>query len=142
MRNIVLGLCLLFTVTAGAQKPDEKVPKADIPKIESVVRAQLKAFAENDSERAFSFATPAVKTRFGHAAVFMNMVREGYAVLIKPASATFLEPAVIAGETIQPVRLVTLEGETWVALYQMERQKDGNWKIAGCDIAPSTIKSI
>jgi hypothetical protein len=28
-----------------------------------------------------------------------------------------------------------------VALYRMESQKDGAWRIAGCDIAPSNVRS-
>jgi len=28
-----------------------------------------------------------------------------------------------------------------VALYQMQKQADGRWRIAGCVIAPSTVQS-
>lgn len=30
-------------------------------------------------------------------------------------------------------------GAVLVALYPMEKQKDGTWRIAGCVIAPSTV---
>ena len=47
----------------------------------------------------------------------------------------------IEGSTIQPLRLVMPDGSVLVALYTMERQRDGSWRIAGCVIAPSTVKS-
>ena len=28
-----------------------------------------------------------------------------------------------------------------VALYEMQKQKDGRWRIAGCVIAPSTVQA-
>ena len=53
----------------------------------------------------------------------------------------FLEGAVIEGAVIQPLRLILPDNTVLVAIYQMERQKDGRWKIAGCVLAPSTVQA-
>ena len=42
---------------------------------------------------------------------------------------------------IQPLRLVAPDNTVLVALYTMEKQKDGRWKIAGCVLAPSTVQA-
>jgi hypothetical protein len=40
------------------------------------------------------------------------------------------------------VRLVARDDSVQVALYTMEKQRDGAWKITGCVLAPSTVQSV
>ena len=47
----------------------------------------------------------------------------------------------IDGAVIQPLRLVAPDNSVRVALYTMEKQKDGRWRIAGCILAPSTVQA-
>ena len=37
--------------------------------------------------------------------------------------------------------LVAPDNSVLVALYTMEKQKDGRWRIAGCVLAPSTVQA-
>jgi hypothetical protein len=132
------------TVTAaafaqGAQGPTH--PAAEWQKIRGVVAAQREALVAGNGERAFGYATPALRRQYGSAEAFMRMVREGYQALVDARYTESLEGAVIEGSTIQPLRLVMPDGAVLVALYKMERQRDGSWRIAGCVIAPSTVKS-
>jgi hypothetical protein len=57
----------------------------------------------------------------------------------------YLEGAVIDGRVIQPLRLILRDGTVLVALYTMEKipdeEGDARWRIAGCLLAPSTVKS-
>ena len=71
----------------------------------------------------------------------MEMVRESYSALYMNTSREFLEAAVIDDQVIQPLRIVTRTGETLVALYSLERQPDREWRIGGCELAPSTLRS-
>jgi hypothetical protein len=48
---------------------------------------------------------------------------------------------VIDGHTIQPLRLVMSDDTVLVALYEMQRDERDRWRIAGCVIAPSTVRS-
>jgi len=69
------------------------------------------------------------------------MVREGYAPLLAARYTQFLEGALIEGAVIQPLRLVLPDDTVVIALYEMQRQPDGRWRIAGCVLAPSTVQS-
>jgi hypothetical protein len=40
------------------------------------------------------------------------------------------------------LRIVTHDGENLVALYTLVRQPDKEWRIGGCELAPSTLNSI
>ena len=139
VRAIVAVFIALATTLALAQGSGH--PAADWDRIRSVVTAQREALVAGDGERAFAFATPALRRQYGSAEAFMRMVRSGYQALVDARYVELLEGAVIEGSTIQPLRLVMPDGAVLVALYTMQRQRDGSWRIAGCVIAPSTVKS-
>jgi hypothetical protein len=126
-------------------KPDResasKLSAADREKIQRVITLQIRAFERNDEAIAFSYATPESRRQFGTPRAFMEMVRVGYSALFKNSSREFLEAATINGTTIQPLRLITLDGETIIALYTMERQPDQEWRVGGCDLSPATLSS-
>ena len=48
---------------------------------------------------------------------------------------TFRDLAIENGVPVQAVEIRGPDGEGVLALYFMERQKDGSWKINGCLIA-------
>jgi hypothetical protein len=135
---------LLAVVAAGAlAQPvvEPTHPAAEWTAIRQVIAAQRDALLAGEGQRAFGFATPALQRQYGSADAFMQMVRKGYRALIDARYTEFLDGAVIGGDTIQPLRLVMPDGAVLVALYTMERQRDGRWRIAGCIVAPSTVKS-
>ena len=55
----------------------------------------------------------------------------GYAAVYRPREVEFLELNEDRGLVRQAVRLVGPDGSTVIAVYTMERQLDGVWKIAG-----------
>ena len=123
----------------SAQEPPAP-SAADWSAIKRVISDQLAALRTGDAERAFSFAAEGIRAQFGDAAAFLEMVRNGYSALLTPRYSEFLEGAVIDGAVIQPLRLVAPDNTVRVALYTL--QKDGaRWRIAGCVIAPSTVKA-
>lgn len=128
----VAGAALLALAgSAGAQA----LSSADVGEMRRVIDAQLEAFARDDEPRAFSYASPGIRERFGTAATFAAMVREQYAVVYRPASRRFLRPVVEDGTVIFPVQLSGADGRVWVALYVMQREA-GEWKVAGCQLVP------
>ncbi len=129
----VCGGLLAGLALAAGEEPGSR----DWAEIRSVVQSQLDAFAHDDEAAAFSHASPAIRDQFKTPANFMNMVRSAYQAIYRPRAVKFLEPAVIEGEVIQAVQVVALDGTVRVALYSMQRQPDGRWKINGCLIAPS-----
>ena len=51
------------------------------------------------------------------------------------------QQVVVEGRVIQPLQLVMPDETVLVALYVMERQRGGAWRVSGCLIAPSTLRS-
>ncbi|HTP62475.1 MAG TPA: DUF4864 domain-containing protein [Burkholderiales bacterium] len=130
--RLIAVLCLILPFLAfGA---DAQVSAGDSRAIRAVIRAQLDAFAHEDGPKAFSYASADIREQFGDADSFMEMVRSSYPVVYRPASVDFLPPTALDGEVLQQVRMVDAAGRLWLARYHMEKQKDGAWRIAGCDL--------
>lgn len=130
------ALCLLVAAAslpvAPALGADRGVTAADGRAIRELIEAQLAAFRSDDAERAFSYASPSIRTQFGDAATFMAMVRTGYPVVYRPATVAFLLPESADDQVIQRVRLTDANGAAWLAIYSMQRQADKSWRINGC----------
>jgi hypothetical protein len=110
--------------------PDVSV--VDTKAVRAVIEAQLAAFAADDAERAFSYAAPGIRAMFVTAERFLAMVRDGYPVVYRPASVTFLKPEWIDGKLIQRVQMTDAAGAPWMVVYELERQVDKAWRIAAC----------
>jgi hypothetical protein len=121
--------------------PKSVLSKSDREKIQHVITLQLRAFERNDEAIAFSYATADTRRVFGTPRQFMDMVRLGYALLLKHSSREFLEAANVNGLTVQPVKFLTTDGDIVVALYTMERQADNEWRIGGCELAPKSLQA-
>ncbi|MEP7302405.1 MAG: DUF4864 domain-containing protein [Caldimonas sp.] len=129
-----------FGLFAAPAARAERVSVDDTKAIRTVVEAQLAAFASDDAKRAFSYAAPSIRAMFGSADRFMEMVRDGYPVVYRPASVVFLAPDWVQGQLVQGVHLTDSSGQLWLAIYQLERQPDKSWRISGCHAQPSAGK--
>ena len=137
--KLVAALALAIAATVASAQP---VSPADAAAIRKVVEAQLDAFRNDDGARAFSYATDGIREIFGTPERFMAMVRGDYAVVYRPASVAFDAPEVAGGEIVQPVRLTDAAGNPWVAIYPMQREADGAWRINGCRLGRIFGRSI
>jgi hypothetical protein len=137
-----LSLSFWLAFAAGAPALAEPVPAGEAQAAHAVVSAQLDAFAADDAKRAFSYAAPAIRGMFGTPERFMAMVRAGYPVVYRPASVTFLIPLRSDGQLFQGVHLTDRDGTLWLATYRLERQPDGAWRIAACDVQAASGKMI
>ena len=117
------------------------LPATEWTAIKEVIGGQLQALKAGDGTKALTYSVPGMRRQFRTPEGFMRMVREGYGALLTARDSTFLEGAVVDGVTLQPLQLVLPDNSVVVALYRMERQKDGAWRIAGCVIAPSKVQS-
>jgi hypothetical protein len=136
----IADVAVAQTPPTANDSSDSTLPASEWASIRSVIDGQLAAFRQGNAKRAFSFAAPGIQARFGDAATFMRMVRENYAPLLDARYREHLQGAVVEGATIQPLRLVMPDETVLVALYSMQRV-GSKWRIAGCIIAPSTVKS-
>jgi hypothetical protein len=120
---------------------DPTLAKSEWRAIRAVISRQLAALKAGDGGKAFGYASPGIQAQFGDAQNFMAMVRSAYAPLLDARYTEFLEGAVIDGLVIQPLRLVGPGDTVLVALYTLEKQKNGGWSISGCMLAPSTVQA-
>ncbi len=112
------------------------VDETDERKIRSVIEQQIQAFRADDGDKAFSYASPDIQRKFGSVDRFMSMVKGGYQAVYRPQEVEFLGLKDETGAIIQAVRLVGPDGKTVMAVYTMERQDDGGWKIGGVYLVP------
>jgi hypothetical protein len=140
-RALLLVLLLAALPQREARAASSDPSAAEWQAIKSVVGDQIAALGQDDGPRAFAHASRGLQAQFGDAATFMRMVHAGYQPLIDARYREYLEGAVIDGQVIQPLRLVLPDGTVLVALYTMLKEDDGRWRIAGCMLAPSTVKS-
>ena len=134
MRALLL-LCLLLAGPARAQ--DAGLPQADRDAIRSVITTQLDAFRRDDAPGAYAEAAPGIKQLFPSPEIFLDMVRRGYPPVYRPRSAEFTTVTTEDGQIVQRVEIVGPDGDTHEALYTMEREPDGTWRIAGCVLTQS-----
>jgi ketosteroid isomerase-like protein len=125
------------TAAPPAAEPDgASVPHAEREAIERAIRDQVAAIARGDGPAAFAFAAPAIQEMFATPENFLRMVHAAYAPLVRPRELRFGDTALVAGEITQKVLVIDREGRAVLALYLMDRQLDGAWKILGCVLVP------
>ena len=125
---------LLLSAPSQAQTDFSVYPMAapDRAAVESVIRQQVDAFRRDDGEQAFSYASPTIRQRFRNAENFMTMVRSGYPAVYRPQVFEFREVVQLAGGPAQTAYVVGPDGVPRLAVYPMEQQRDGTWRINGC----------
>jgi hypothetical protein len=111
--------------------PAQAAPDKDV--IKSVIESQLNAFASDDGVKAYSYAAPIVQNAFPTVEIFMTMVTKGYPPVYRNTKRIFgdvFEDGL--GRPAMRVVLTGKDGKRYEAIYSMEQQADGTWKIAGC----------
>lgn len=138
-----LAALILLALLAGAapvaaQAPETTVDAADAEAFRAVISGQMDAFARDDGAAAFAFAAPTIQRLFATPENFMAMVRAGYQAVYRPQAVAFEAPIRVPAQNdtdseafAQPVRVTGPDGRPVLAMYHMERQPDGSWRIAG-----------
>jgi hypothetical protein len=106
----------------------------DVAAAQSVIRAQEQAFGRDDAASAYSYAAPAIKEIFPAPDIFMSMVERTYAPVYRHKSFEFGDSRTEGSWVAQRVHIIDANGEAWVALYTLEQQGDGSYKITGCTL--------
>jgi len=124
----LLALAPLIPAPARAQN----VGDADRQAIQSVIDRQIAAFRRDDGKEAFGYAAPDLQAQFGSSDIFMSMVKTGYAPVYRPRTYQFRDLKIIDGVMTQQVYVVGPDGVARLALYFMQQQSDGSWRVSGC----------
>jgi hypothetical protein len=131
-RVFLLAIALALPGVAAADDAPSSLAAPDQQAIRAVIEAQLDAFRHDDGAKAFSYATPTIREKFGDAGNFMQMVKSGYTPVYRPQSVAFDKLVDTEYGPDQILRLIGPDGHAYIAHYMMQKQPDGRWMINGC----------
>ncbi len=109
--------------------------------IEATINNQFQAFAAEDVNKAFSYASPTIKGIFGTPENFGAMVRNGYPMVWKPSSVKMLELRNVAGRLWQRVLVTDASGRLFTLDYQMIETPEG-WQINAVQLLPNAAVGV
>ncbi|MFI0845758.1 DUF4864 domain-containing protein [Mesorhizobium sp. IMUNJ 23232] len=137
MRRMFLALLLLPLLSA-----DALAGEAEIKAAQDTIGAQIEAFKRGDNAAAYGYAAPGIKKIFPTLETFMGMVTGAYQPVYKPQSYAFGKSEEMgATSVIQQVLIVGPDGKDYEAVYTLERQPDGTYKITGVSLKASKTLS-
>ena len=101
----------------------------------AVIEAQIEAMAKDDWPKAYSFASPAIRKRFGSPQRFKEMVLKGYKIVYRPRSISFqgVENFGVASGFV--FHLIGTDGQAARVVYLMIKDEDEGWRIAGVQLS-------
>ena len=138
MRRMLLVFAAVATMACGAAFAGD----AEIKAAQQTIDGQLKAFKANDGVKAYSFAAPGIQAIFPTPDVFMSMVTKAYPPVRQPQSYSFGKVEETGPTSIiQQVLIVGPDGKDYQAVYTLERQSDGVYRITGCSLRASNSLS-
>ena len=137
-----LATAVLVALQALPAVQADTLSARDEKAVQAVVQNQLAAFAKDDAAKAFSYATPELRKSFGSSSAFMAMVKSSYPVVYRPASVVFLKAEKAGDDVIQRVQMLDANGESWLAMYSLQRQKDKTWRISGCVVVENKNRTV
>ncbi len=136
-RMLIAVSVILALATAPALSGDIEIQAA-----QKTIDSQLKAFLGNDPATAYSFAAPNVQRLFPTVEAFMGMVTSGYQPVYQPKSYAFGKVQELSANSIvQEVLIVGPDGKDYQAVYTLELQPDGVFRITGVSLRASNTLS-
>lgn len=101
----------------------------------NIITNQLESFLAGDFAQAYSYASDDIKRLFPTQDRFMQMVQNGYLPVLRPGNYAFGQTdALPDGRFVQEVLIRAPDGSDWTAVYFMEQQEDGSWKVDGVNL--------
>ena len=130
---LLVSLLVTFPAFAG---------DAEVKSAQDSISAQLQAFRAGDNAAAYGYAAPNVKRIFPTLDIFMGMVSGGYKPVYRPQSFAFGKSKEMSPTSIiQQVMIVGPDGKDYEAVYTLELQPDGVWRITGVSLRASNSLS-
>ncbi|TVP56384.1 MAG: DUF4864 domain-containing protein [Halomonadaceae bacterium] len=121
----VLGLLLLLPLSVQAEDYQTAV--------KTVIKSQIAAFAEDDAEKAFSYASREIQSLFVTAENFITIVAEDYPAVYRAGYVDFKKPVPHNGFVVQQITLRGPEGRYWQGHYTLV-EEDQEWRIKGVQL--------
>ncbi|WP_246180576.1 DUF4864 domain-containing protein [Marinobacter changyiensis] len=123
---LVIFGCLLGTGVGLAESSNETAGS----EIREVIIAQIVAFASDDAEAAWQYASEDIQQQFSSPDAFMGMVGSRYPAVYRAGSIEFLSLVPHPGFMIQTLRIKGPDGRFWDSAYTLTDTDEG-WRIGG-----------
>ncbi len=151
-RSLVVAVAVCCTVAStgalaahpAAHRAASPVSSLGAPErraIERTIRQQLAAFGRDDADRAFAYATPDLRRRFGTPDRFLDVVREDYEPVYRATGVHFVRLSRVDRQWVQAIVVTDEAGRVWRVLFTMHRQPDRRWKVGGCRIVETGARA-
>nr|WP_274630658.1 DUF4864 domain-containing protein [Mesorhizobium shangrilense] len=136
LRAVIILLVLFAPLFARAGE-------VEVQAAQTTIDSQIRAFLADDADRAYSFAAPNVQRLFPTVETFMGMVTGGYQPVYHPRDWSFGKVKEMdAVSIIQQVFTVGPDGKDYEAVYTLELQADGVWRITGVSLRAANSVSM
>jgi hypothetical protein len=132
---LAVASAMFFSVAAFA------FSESDRAESRAVIERQIEAFRHDDGAAAFAFASPELQTLFQNPERFMSMVRNGYQPVYRPKTYSFSGVTESEAGLTDTLTIEDAEGGAWTAVYTLEKQPDGSWKITSCHIEKAGVSA-
>ena len=138
--GIVLGF-LCFDL--NAQEAENAVVDNDLGNVRYVINQQITAFQNEDSELAFSFASPMIRAQFGSPQNFMRTVKQHYNSIYSTKSFIFGGYVAQDGHVMQEIEFISAtDNSIHLAVYKLIKFKKYGWRITGVELVAKPEKAI
>ena len=127
-------ITLTFFFIHSLAKSDENI-KNDLLETQGIIENQIKAFLDQDAEKAFSYAAPVIKLKFNNPEQFMSMVKNYYEPVYNPKQYYFIESKFFDGSIYHQLQVISQSNMSYLATYSLIKDND-QWKISGCAVYP------
>jgi hypothetical protein len=100
--------------------------------IEHAIRTQIRAYATRNANLAFAKLAPSTQRFFGQPDRFLRSVAQDIPAILDTRRFAFLGVEQIGRRIVQQVLITDSIGSEWLAEFQLEQLKNGDWRIKGC----------
>lgn len=142
MHGFLVALFMVLMAGHAASQETSLDMKAQAQAVREVVHLQINALADDDAEKAYSLTTSATQQLLGSPNNLLSFIKDEFAPIYRPRHAMFQETEIIGQHALQIVQLIDSSGLIWIAIYQVELETDGKWKVDGCRLFETGGKFI
>jgi hypothetical protein len=136
-----LAFACVAGLLASLPLPASAFSDEDRAQTRAVIEQQIDAFRKDDGAAAFAFASPELHAIFQDPEHFMAMVRNGYQPVYRPRHYAFGEIKDTETGLTATLSIEDQEGRAWTAIYTLEKQADGSWRITSCRLLEGGVST-
>ena len=145
-----IGVLMVLAVLAAATALMQSYRAPPLPSHDRAIRLTISqhivAFQRRDTQAAWALASPNLQARFTSPNGYMAMAEAHYPALFEAQNFDFNARAKRLGQykqtRVQNLFLTDQRGKGYWVAFTMQKQPDGSWKIAGCQLRETKALNI